>query len=121
MTKVADRIMTAMIQLDDATRENGCLEVSPGSHRDGMRACRTDMGRFGANEMDTEKFDMESLVPMEAKAGSVIFFGAYLVHRSLPNRSDRQRRALLFSYQPAGNPTGLEINRALFLKPAIQA
>ncbi len=35
--KVAHKVMTAMIQLDDADRNNGCLEVLPGSHRDGMR------------------------------------------------------------------------------------
>ena len=110
VTKVADRIMTAMIHLDDATRINGCLEVSPGSHRDGMRACKTADG-FGANEMDESKFDMTSLVPVEAKAGSVIFFGSLLVHRSLPNRSDKQRRALLYSYQPAGNPTMIALSR----------
>lgn len=110
VTKVADRVMTAMIYLDDATRINGCLEVSPGSHKDGMRACKTADG-FGANEMDESKFDMASLVAVEAKAGSVIFFGSMLVHRSLPNRSDKQRRALLYSYQPAGNPTMIELSR----------
>ena len=35
-------------------------------------------------------------------AGTVVFFGPFLVHRSEPNRSDRQRRGLLISYQPAG-------------------
>jgi ectoine hydroxylase-related dioxygenase (phytanoyl-CoA dioxygenase family) len=41
-------------------------------------------------------------VPVEA--GTVIFFGPFLVHRSLPNRTATDRRALLFSYQPPGLP-----------------
>ena len=45
---------------------------------------------------------MSRLQPLEVKAGAVVFFGAFLVHRSLPNRSDVDRRALLYSYQPAG-------------------
>jgi ectoine hydroxylase len=118
MTKVAHKIMTALVYLDDATVENGCLEVAPGSHRDGMVVDRITAEGFGANEMDPAKFDLGSLIPIEAKAGAVVFFGAFLVHRSLPNRSDRQRRALLYSYQPGGYPTGLELNRLLTKKPA---
>jgi ectoine hydroxylase-related dioxygenase (phytanoyl-CoA dioxygenase family) len=66
--------------------------------------------------MDEAKFDMASLVPIEAKAGAVVFFGAFLVHRSLPNRSGSDRRALLYSYQPGGYPAGIELNRLLAKK-----
>ena len=111
MTKVAHKIMTALIYLDDATIENGCLEVSPGSHRDGLRMGRKMVDGFGSNELDEAKFDMHTLIPVEAKAGTVVFFGAFLVHRSLPNKSDKDRRALLYSYQPGGYPSGVEINR----------
>ena len=120
MTKIAHKVMTALIYLDDATVENGCLEVSPGSHRDGMRVERKTSDPFGANEMDEARFDLASLVPIEAKAGAVVFFGAFLVHRSLPNRSAADRRALLYSYQPAGYPAGIELNR-LLAKKAPQA
>ena len=120
MTKVSHKIMTALIYLDDATVENGCLEVSPGSHRDGLRAGRKMVDGFGSNELDEAKFDMHTLIPVEAKAGAVVFFGAFLVHRSLPNRSNRDRRALLYSYQPAGYPSGVEINR-LFQKRQAEA
>jgi len=115
MNKVAHKIMTAMIYLDDATIENGCLEVSPASHRDGMRMGRKMVDGFGSNELDESKFDMHTLIPVEAEAGTVIFFGAFLVHRSLPNRSAKDRRALLYSYQPAGYPSAVEVNR-LFIK-----
>jgi ectoine hydroxylase len=118
MTKVAHKVMTALIYLDDATVENGCLEVSPGSHRDGMRMGRKMADGFGANELDEAKFDMHTLIPVEAAAGTVVFFGAFLVHRSLPNRSVKDRRALLYSYQPAGYPAAVEINRLLMARAA---
>lgn len=111
--KVAHKVMTAMIQLDDADRQNGCLEVLPGSHRDGWNRTTKNVDGFGSNELDDDKFDLTQLVPVESKAGSVIFFGAFLIHRSLPNKSNRDRRALLFSYQPGGYPSGLELNRLL--------
>ncbi|MCC6917901.1 MAG: phytanoyl-CoA dioxygenase family protein [Alphaproteobacteria bacterium] len=105
----ADRIMTALLYLDDATMENGCLEVAPGSHTEGMKK-RKDIEGFGQNEMDPAAFE-QSLVPVEAPAGSIVFFGAFLVHRSRINRSDKDRRALLYSYQPAGLKTSYELHR----------
>ncbi len=108
-TPVANRIATAMLFLDDASRENGCLEVAPASHLSGKYPQRTT-DAFGSLEMDPDAFDHGRLQPLEVKAGAVVFFGAFLVHRSLPNRSDRDRRALLYSYQPAGHPHVREIN-----------
>jgi ectoine hydroxylase len=61
--------------------------------------------------MDTSAFDMTRLIPLEVPAGSVAYFGSLLVHRSAPNRSDKDRRALLYSYQPAGEPHLRELSR----------
>jgi len=115
VTPIAHRIATAMVFLDGATLQNGCLEVAPGSHLVGKHRQRETDG-FGSFEMDTDAFDMGRLIPLEVPAGSVAFFGAFLVHRSLPNRSNGDRRALLYSYQPAGHPHMLEINK--LLRPA---
>jgi ectoine hydroxylase len=113
----AGRVATAMIFLDEATVENGCLEVAPGSHREGVQKMRRTDG-FGALEMDPDAFDHGRLRPLECPAGSVVFFGAFLVHRSRPNRSDKDRRALLYSYQPAGYPHAVELSRARRRKQA---
>jgi hypothetical protein len=118
MTPVAARIATAMIFLDDATIENGCLEVAPGTHKAGKWPQRTDDAGFGSFEMDIAAFDLSRLRPLEVPAGTVAYFGAFLVHRSLPNRTDGDRRALLYSYQPASERTGLELNTLLKPRPA---
>jgi hypothetical protein len=110
LSKVAARVATAVLFLDDATCTNGCLEVVPGSHREGLQPRRATEG-FGSLEMDPDRYDLSRLVPLEVSAGSVVFFGAFLVHRSLPNRTGEDRRALLFSYQPAGNPHLRELMR----------
>ncbi len=97
----ANRIATAVLFLDAADRGNGCLQVAPGSHLTGVQEMRSEEG-FGANEMDPARFDRSQLVALEVPAGSVVFLGPLLVHRSEPNRSDEDRRALLYSYQPEG-------------------
>jgi hypothetical protein len=98
----AGSVVTAMLFLDDATRENGCLEVAPGSHRSGKHPQRSDAAGLDLMQMDPAQFDCGRIMPLEVRAGSVVYFGAFLVHRSHPNRSDRDRRALLYSYQPKG-------------------
>lgn len=118
MTPVAHRMATAMVFLDDATIENGCLEVAPGSHTAGKHAQRQTDDGFGALEMDIEAFDLTRLVPLEVPAGTVAYFGAFLVHRSRPNRTDGDRRALLYTYQPQGHPHTLELNRLFARKQA---
>jgi len=115
VTPVHASIGTAMVLMDDATVENGCLEVAPGSHRSGLYE-RKPIEGFGAFEMDEAKFDLARMTPVEGRAGDVIFFGSFLVHRSLPNRSDHDRRALLFSYQPAGNPHSRELQRPAVIR-----
>ncbi|HEX3916537.1 MAG TPA: phytanoyl-CoA dioxygenase family protein [Caulobacteraceae bacterium] len=118
ITPVASRVATAMVFLDDATLENGCLEVAAGTHTVGKWPQRTDDAGFGSFEMDMAGFDLTRLQPLQVPAGTVAWFGAFLVHRSLPNRSGGDRRALLYSYQPAGEPHQLELNRLFTPKPA---
>jgi ectoine hydroxylase-related dioxygenase (phytanoyl-CoA dioxygenase family) len=118
VTPIAARVATAMIFLDDATIENGCLEVAAGTHKVGKWPQRADADGFGSLEMDPGAFDHGRLKPLEVPAGTVAYFGAFLVHRSLPNRSGGDRRALLYSYQPAGHPHMLELNDLLRAKPA---
>ncbi len=109
MTECADRIVSAFLYIDDADMNNGCLEVVPGSHKEGKRRGKSTVG-FGANEINEADFSEHELVPVEAPAGSVVYFGGFLVHRSLPNKSDKDRRVLIYSYQPKGFPHTIELN-----------
>lgn len=93
-------VATAILFLDDADAANGGLRVLPGSHRRGPAPRDPkDPTRFLA---DPSKLERSTEVAVAAPAGSVLFFGPLLVHRSEANRSERPRRALLPSYQPAG-------------------
>ena len=96
-----DKIATAVVFLDDASLANGCIEVLPGSHLGGLQKGKNTSG-FGSNEMDTSDLDQSGFIPLEVPAGSAAFFGPRLVHRSLHNHSNQDRRAILFSYQPFG-------------------
>lgn len=93
------------IALDDATVENGCLWVLPGSHRPGVI--------YPDREHDDERFDCaieaydfpyadDDAVPVEIAAGTALIFNGYLLHRSLPNTGRHGlRRALVNHYMSA--------------------
>ncbi|RCK70665.1 phytanoyl-CoA dioxygenase family protein [Desertihabitans brevis] len=101
-----DRSLTAVwIALDDATVENGCLWVLPGSHRRGVIYpdrehddpdfdCSVELYDFPYEESDA--------VPVELVAGEAVVFNGYLLHRSLRNSGRHgYRRALTNHYMSA--------------------
>jgi len=97
-----DRSLTgAWIALDDATVENGCLWVIPGSHKRGILwpqekhddpefDCTGEAVGFPYSEADE--------VPVEVKAGSIVFFNGYLLHRSRRNRAKSGYRRVLVNH-----------------------
>ncbi len=96
-----DRSLTGgWIALDDATVENGCLWVIPGSHRPGVLWEQEWHGdrRFDCSDESVGfPYRDEDAIPVEVSAGSVVFFNGYLLHRSLPNTAPEgtYRRALV--------------------------
>lgn len=98
----AVHLATAMLFLDDSTLENGTLQVLPGSHTRGQWTTRRDKDPFGNLEIDPSEEEGLNAIPLEVAAGAVVFFGPFLVHKSAPNLSDKERRTILYSYQPAG-------------------
>jgi phytanoyl-CoA hydroxylase len=91
--------IAAWVALDPADRENGGLEVVPGTHR---------MDIFCPEEADrTQSFTRDYVPvpeglearPVDLAPGDVLFFNGSLVHGSHPNRTaDRFRRSFICHY-----------------------
>ena len=96
------------LALDDATIENGCLWVRPGSHADGVIY---DTAPHGSADFDSGNHltgtpdDADMGIPVEVKRGTAVIFNGYLHHRSLPNRAPAGtfRRALVNHYMSANS------------------
>lgn len=90
--------VSILFYLDDATVENGCLQVLPRRHREPMMDHTT--GGFFRGRI-TVPVDESQAVPLEGAAGSVIFMHGMTPHASVTNTSDRPRRTLILSYRAA--------------------
>jgi ectoine hydroxylase-related dioxygenase (phytanoyl-CoA dioxygenase family) len=101
-----DRSLTgAWIALDDATVKNGCLWVLSGSHQRGLlwpQKFHFDDRFDCTRESYGLPWQDQDSIPVEVKAGSIVFFNGYLLHRSLPNRAASGfRRSLVNHYMSA--------------------
>jgi ectoine hydroxylase-related dioxygenase (phytanoyl-CoA dioxygenase family) len=89
------RATTAWIALAKSTRENGCLQVVPGSHRWGERA--SDCGAAATWKVGplaaTNQYVNVVLGP-----GEMSLHNGRLLHGSEPNRSDQKRIGFVVRY-----------------------
>jgi phytanoyl-CoA hydroxylase len=90
-----DPFVTIWTALDDATVENGCMQVIPGSHNLGLLSER---GHTITPEQEAEFAPEKKSVYLEAKAGEAILLHNLLLHRSGINTTDQPRRAFSVCY-----------------------
>jgi ectoine hydroxylase-related dioxygenase (phytanoyl-CoA dioxygenase family) len=85
------------LAVTEATLDNGCLWVLPGSHLEPVHEHVADR-RPGANYgyVEIVDHDMADEVPVMMQPGDLLVFHSRLMHRSTDNRSDRIRAAMVF-------------------------
>jgi ectoine hydroxylase-related dioxygenase (phytanoyl-CoA dioxygenase family) len=96
-----DDVLAVGVIIDDMDSENGPLMVIPGSHEgpvydhhvDGVFACVMDLDACGLNIADA--------VELKGPAGSITIHHGRIVHGSALNRSNRDRRLLLYEMMAA--------------------
>lgn len=86
----ADFFVSVMVCIDEATEENGCLEMVAGHHKQGLF-------RKWEPLTDEDCADME-WIPAPTRPGDIVFFDSYAPHRSAPNDSVRTRRLYFATY-----------------------
>lgn len=85
-----DPLVTIWLALDDATAENGCMEVVPGSHRLGLV---TNFGSTLSAENASRYCEPSRARSLPVARGEMFLLHNWLIHRSGINRTDQPRRA----------------------------
>ncbi len=90
-----DPLVTIWVALDPATRENGCLEVVPGTHRLGLLS--PNGSTVAPDEVERHCPD-EAVRALEVESGHGLLLHNWLIHRSGINPSPVPRRAFTACY-----------------------
>lgn len=99
-----DQMISVMVAITDANKDNGCLQVIKGTHKMGRVEHGFSGEQVGASQhyVDLALKAMEHIY-VELKAGDALFFHPNLLHRSEANTSDFPRWSLISCYNRASN------------------
>jgi hypothetical protein len=91
--------LTCWIGLDDTTKDNGCLQYVPGSHRWELLPITGLAGDMDAIQtvLTPEQRAAFKPVAVELKKGEAAFHHPLMVHGSYPNSTDQPRRATVIN------------------------
>ncbi|GAA0541871.1 phytanoyl-CoA dioxygenase family protein [Chitinophaga japonensis] len=99
-----DQLLSVMIALTAANKENGCLQVIKGSHKMGRVNHGFAGEQVGADMvMVTNALKTMELVYCELAPGDALFFHPNLLHRSEANLSEHPRWSLISCYCSQSN------------------
>jgi phytanoyl-CoA hydroxylase len=98
-----DPLVTVWTALDPCTKENGCVQIVPGSHQ---QLLNPEHGSgFLTDEMAAEIAERHDTVYLEMEAGEVVLLHNWMLHTSDVNRTQQSRRAFSVCYMDAATET----------------
>ena len=99
-----NQLVSVMVALTDANKENGCLQVIKGSHKLGRVNHGFSGEQVGADMVMVENcLKTMELVYSELEAGDALFFHSNLLHRSEANLSENPRWSVISCYSSQSN------------------
>jgi ectoine hydroxylase-related dioxygenase (phytanoyl-CoA dioxygenase family) len=99
-----DELISVMVALTPANKENGCLQVIKDSHRMGRVNHGFSGEQVGADmQMVNNALKTMELVYSELDPGDALFFHSNLLHRSEANLSDHPRWSIISCYSLQSN------------------
>lgn len=97
------KMITVWIAVNDATPQNGCLQVLQGSHAREDLLPHCPLPQVGIPD---EFIDEKLVKPLPVNAGGVVIFHPMCAHNSLENQTDGIRWSFDLRYNVTGQPTG---------------
>ena len=99
-----DQLISVMIALTEASKENGCLQIISGSHKLGRVNHGFAGEQVGADMvMVNHALKTMELIYCEIEPGDALFFHSNLLHRSEANLSEHPRWSLISCYSSQSN------------------
>ena len=112
----SNQVLTVWVALTNATRENGCMRMLPGSHHNGQvehQDTRDPKNILTRGQTILNGIDEDQSVWVELKAGEASIHHVDLFHASTPNRAGHRRVGVAIRYiTPAARQTRIDVDYA---------
>jgi len=92
--------VTMWVAIDKATRENGCMQVIPGSHKRGL----IEHHHLEDFQIKEDGIATENIVVAEMNPGDTLIFSVLTLHASDPNLSTKSRLSAIIDYDSRPRP-----------------
>ena len=108
----SNQVLSVWVALTDATRENGCMRMLPGSHHNGQvehQDTRDPNNILTRGQTIFDGIDEDQSVWIELKAGEVSVHHVDMFHASTPNHSNQRRVGVAIRYiTPSARQTRID-------------
>ena len=95
------QFITIWLAITDATLDNGCLQVAPGSYDSLLPHCARKQTGIADGFLEEGR-----VTPVPVKAGGAVIFSPFTPHSSMSNRSDGFRWSFDLRFNVTGHATG---------------
>ena len=93
-----DKIVTVWLAIDPSTRENGCMRVLPGTHRNGFSEYEPVNPEENIFNSEIKNLDKSNAVYFELDRGECSLHDSRIIHGAEANRSDKRRCGYTMRY-----------------------
>ncbi|MBI3829165.1 MAG: phytanoyl-CoA dioxygenase family protein [Planctomycetes bacterium] len=111
-------LVSCWMTLDDVVKENGAMQVIPGSH---LRPVHHDQNQTTDALLEIKGIDVNEAVAVDLPAGGIMFHHCQTLHYTAPNTTPRQRRAFAIHFMTPGTAArNGEVMRVDFKHPMLR-
>lgn len=97
-------LISVWLALGPERKENGCLQLVPGSHRQSYPTSSFDKELFFRSDLPENQEVLNQRVLAELNPGDVLFFHARTLHAATRNYSQQTKYSVVLTFRSADNP-----------------
>lgn len=97
-------LISVWLALGPERKENGCLQLVPGSHRETFAPGCFDKDLFFRSDLPENQTVLNDRVLAELNPGDVLFFHAKTLHAATRNFSQQTKYSVVFTFRAEDNP-----------------
>lgn len=93
-----DKIITVWLAIDNSSKENGCMQVIPGTHNNGFSEYESVDGSQNLFNTQIKNMDTSTAVHFELQRGQCSLHDSRIIHGADPNKSENRRCGYTMRY-----------------------